>query len=184
MRAFVLLMTSIFCANTWALSYDENMSSVCAEVVILDKIATNCRGQAEFKDSGNGKFFLKASMKAGDFEIQDAVTKKNFDKLIKKNESKEIIFHSPEFTDKEWSDKLKRNFRLIDAVLMIGEDKVKLEDSMLLKKKLAKFSSYQVEIIVPFNKAPFIKLPPELKGARSFHFTITIPDSEIKGTKF
>lgn len=184
MRAFVLLMTTFICANTWALTYDENLSSVCAELVIQDKIATNCRGTAEFKDAGNGKFSLQASMKAGDFEIQDPKTKKDYDKIIKKNEAKVISFRSPEFTANEWSDKLKRNFRLIDAILLIGNDKVKVDDSMLLKKKLAQFSSYQVEIIVPLEKAPFIQLPPELKGARTFHLTITIPDTQIKGTKF
>jgi len=184
MRAFVFLTTILFCTSTWALSYDENNNSICAELVIQDKVAVNCRGRGEFKETGKGKFTLTVSMMAGDFEIQDSATKKNFDKIIKRNETKEMVFRSPEFTANEWSDKLKRNFRLIDAVLMIGEDKVKLEDSMLLKKKLAQFSSYQVEIIVPFEKTPFITLPPELKGARSFHLTITIPDSQIKGTKF
>jgi hypothetical protein len=179
----ILFSTSLLSGNTWALSY-EYTNSVCAEVVIQDKVTRNCSGHAEFKDNGSGKFSMNVQFKVGDFEIADNKTKRRYDRNIKANEQKEITFRSPEFTAKEWTDKLKGIFQLINAELIIGEDRVALKDSMLIKKKLGEEVSYQIESIVPLDKATFINLPRGLKGTRTFHLTLVVPETEIKGTKF
>lgn len=186
---FISLVVSLFISlvigseKTMALTY-EDAASVCSEVTIQDKITRNCSGRAEFKDVGNGKHSLNVWFKVGDFEIQDIEAKKRYDKNLKANEEKEIVFRSPEFTSSEWSENLKSIFRLLDAVLIVGEEKIKVTDSLLVKKTLGGKVSYQVDAIVPTDKAPFIKLPPGLRGARTIHLTLLVPESEIKGTKF
>lgn len=187
MRVTVLLTFIIsvfaFSANTMDLTY-EDADLVCAEVTIQDKVTRNCSGRAEFKGTGSGKHSLNVWFKVGDFEIQDREAKKRYDKDLKANERKEILFRSPEFTASEWTENLKGVFRLIDAVLVVGDDKIKVTDSLLVKKTLAGKVSYQVDIVVPTEKTPFIKLPPGLRGARTIHLTLFVPESEIKGTKF
>jgi hypothetical protein len=43
---------------------------------------------------------------------------------------------------------------------------------------------YQIEAVIPIEKAQFIHLPKGLKGTKTIHLTLVIPQSEIKGTKF
>lgn len=183
MRVPVLLFLILISANTWALEF-EYTTNVCAELVVQDKISRNCSGHAEFKDNGSGKYAMVVGFRVGDFEISDSKTKRRYDKNLKANEQKEIIFRSPEFTANEWSEKLKGIFHLINAELIIGEDTVALKDTMLIKKKLGDDVSYQIESIIPLDKAKFISLPKGLKSAKSFHLTLLVPDTEIKGTKF
>lgn len=190
MRAYVFLLITFLSTNTWAISY-EYTTTVCAEVVVQDKVTRNCSGHAEFKDVGAGKYSMIVQFKVGDFEIEDVKTNKRYGKNLKANEQKDMTFQSPPFTANEWTEKLKGIFQLINAELIIGEtnkedkiDKVELKDSLLIKKKLGDEVSYQIESIVPLEKAPFIHLPRGLKGTKTFHLTLVIPETEIKGTKF
>jgi hypothetical protein len=184
MSFFCLLFINIFGNQTHAaLSYD-NPPTVCAEVRVQDKSSTNCDGKAEFKEMKDGKFSLVVSFKVGDFEIDDPKTKQRYEKNIKKEQKKVIVFETPEFTANEWTEKLKGTFQLLDTRLIIGKNKVPLTDTIMIKKHDGENVSYQVDAVVPVDKADFIKLPSGLKGTTTSHLMLIVPQTEIKGTKF
>jgi hypothetical protein len=183
MRLLLILIFTFFSANTFALSY-EYQTTVCAEITVQDKSTKNCAGNAVFNQASAGKYNLVITFKVKDFEIEDSRTNKKFEKTIERNLQKNIIFQSPEFTAEEWTEKLKDVFHLIKAELIVAEDNLIITDAMLLKKKVNEEMVYQIEAVIPIEKAQFIHLPKGLKGTKTIHLTLVIPQSEIKGTKF
>jgi hypothetical protein len=165
-----------------ALTY-RYTDKICAEIRVNDKTVHNCEGHASFKKGPSGKYMMEVAFKTNEFVGADSASKKTLENDVK-GTSNELVLVTPEFTEQEWGTNLKSKFALVDTHMIVGDKKVKLSDTMILKKQNGKDQAYQIDAIVPSEQSSVIKLPAGVTAPKSTHLRMIVPQSDIEGTKF